>query len=209
MYARSLQTWIHVEAGQIDLAALRADELCDRAKRHGFDLWRLEGDACRTTVRALVAVRVADDPETTLPPLVDELAQLLDTLRSKKINRMSTFYDAMLGRLLITAGRPKSARTRIDAGLQFADDTGMRFYNAELLRLRAHTQHDPAKVEADLHSALNLARSQGAALFELRTALDYYQLSGAPARAALLDAVAGMPNGSALPELARAQTALG
>jgi class 3 adenylate cyclase len=209
MYARSLQTWIHVEAGQIDLAALRADELCDRAKRHGFDLWRLEGDACRTTVRALVAVRAADDPETTLPPLVDELAQLLDTLRSKKINRMSTFYDAMLGRLLITAGRPKSARTRIDAGLQFADDTGMRFYNAELLRLRAHTQPDPAKVEADLHSALNLARSQGAALFELRTALDYYQLSGAPARAALLDAVAGMPNGSALPELARAQTALG
>jgi hypothetical protein len=59
----------------------------------------------------------------------------------------------------------------------------------------------------DIAAALELARRQGATLFELRAALDDFELRGEPARAALADAASRIPTDSALPELARAETA--
>ena len=84
----------------------------------------------------------------------------------------------------------------------------MRFYDAELLRLRAHTHTDPDARQADIGAALELARRQGATLFELRAALDDFELRGEPARAALIDVASRIPTNSAWPELARAQAAL-
>jgi hypothetical protein len=89
-----------------------------------------------------------------------------------------------------------------------ADDTGMHFYDAELLRLRAHTYTDPAARQADVSAALALARRQGATLFELRAALDDFELRGQPAHAALVDVVRRMPAEGGVPELARAQELL-
>ena len=89
-----------------------------------------------------------------------------------------------------------------------ARDTGMHFYDAELLRLRAHTHTDPDARQADIGAALDLARRQGATLFELRAALDDFELRGEPARAAVVDAVSRFPVNNAWPELARAQAAL-
>jgi hypothetical protein len=63
-----------------------------------------------------------------------------------------TFFDSDLGRLLIAASQPQVARERLDTGLQLAQDTGMRFYDAELLRLRAHTH--PGDRRADITGAL-------------------------------------------------------
>ena len=54
----------------------------------------------------------------------------------------------------------------------------------------------------------DLARRQGAPLFELRAALDDYDLRGAPARAALTDAASRIPANSPLPELVRARAIL-
>jgi hypothetical protein len=88
----------------------------------------------------------------------------------------------VLGRLLIAAGQPEEARTRLDTGLQLAQDTGMCFYDAELLRLRAHTNADPDARRADIAAALELARRQGATFFELRAAVDDFDLRGEPAR---------------------------
>jgi hypothetical protein len=68
----------------------------------------------------------------------------------------------------------------LDTGLQFARDTQMHFYDAELLRLRARTQPDPPARQADVDAAIDLARRQGATLFELRAALDDYELRGEP-----------------------------
>ena len=53
-----------------------------------------------------------------------------------------------------------------------------------------------------------LARRQGAALFELRATLDDFELRGQPARAALVAAVSRMPTNGAMPEVALARTAL-
>ena len=53
-----------------------------------------------------------------------------------------TWFDSHGARLLIATGRLGDARDQLNLGLQLAEETGMRFYNAELLRLRAAT-HRP------------------------------------------------------------------
>jgi hypothetical protein len=85
----------------------------------------------------------------------------------------------------------------------------MCFYDAELLRLRAHTHTDPEARQADVAAAVALARRQGATLFELRAVLDDFELRGEPARAALIDAASRIASNNAWPELARAQAQRG
>jgi hypothetical protein len=76
-------------------------------------------------------------------------------------------------------------------------------------RTRARTHSDPHARAADLAAAIELARRQGAPLFELRAALDDFELRGQPARAVVADAAARLPADSVLPEVARAQALLG
>ncbi len=105
--------------------------------------------------------------------------------------------------MLIGAGHPKQARHHLDAALALSRDTGMHYNDAELLRLRAHTHTDPDARQIDIGAALELARRQGATRFELRAALDDFDLRGQPARAALLDAAGRFPGVTRWPELAR------
>lgn len=205
-FTRSLQTWMHMEAGHLDRAGALAAEVSELAERHGFDQWRLEGDTCRAAVDGLTAVAEGD---TTLNSHIDTLRSLLETWRTLEINRFRTYYDAVLSRLLSAAGQPEAARGRLDTALQFARTTQMHFYDAELLRLRGSVQKDPTDRQADVDGAIQLARRQGATLFELRAALDDYALRGAPARLALMSVVERMPADSILTEMARARDALG
>jgi hypothetical protein len=58
----------------------------------------------------------------------------------------------------------------------------------------------PSPTPAEPTSALPLARRQGDTLFELRAAVDDYELRGQPARAALIDAASRIPAASTWPE---------
>ena len=166
-------------------------------QRDGFDNWRLAGANWQAFIeRGVLSAHIAT--KTTL----------LDTLRTVGLNVYSPLYDAILARVLIEAAQPKRARHRLDTGLQLAEDTGMHFYDAGLLRLRAHTHIDPDVRQADIGAALELAHREGATLFELRSALDDFELRGQPAHAELVDVVSRMPTTSAWPELSRAQVAL-
>jgi class 3 adenylate cyclase len=80
--------------------------------------------------------------------------------------------------------------------------------DAELLRLRAQTHDNPAARQADIQAALELARRQGATLFELRSALDIFELRGEPAAAGVADAADRIPADNGWPELGRARVAL-
>jgi class 3 adenylate cyclase/tetratricopeptide (TPR) repeat protein len=207
-YTRFVESWVGIEAGQLDRAAVLAADLTELAERHGVDFWRLAGAAQQATVRALAALG-ADHPDpTTLAAHIATITTLLDTWRTLGLLIYITTYDAVLGRLLIAVGQPEQARARLDTALALARDTGMCFYDAELLRLRAHTQTDPDARRADVGAAVELARRQGATLFELRAALDDYELRGQPARAALIDVAGRIPANNAWPELARAQASL-
>jgi hypothetical protein len=203
-YTRFVEIWMHIDAGQLDRAAVQVADLIEQADPHGFDGWQLLGDLQQASVGALAAL--CGDP-AELPAYI-ATTTLLDTMRTSELLSFVTSFDAVLARLFTAAGEPDHARARLDMALALARDTGMCFYDAELLRLRAHTQNDPHARRADLSAALQLARRQGAALFELRAALDDYELRGEPARDALIDAISRIPANNAWPELERAQATL-
>jgi class 3 adenylate cyclase len=205
-YTRSMEVWLRIESGQVDRAAVVVADMIDEAERHGFDMWRLVGTTWQAAVSALAALDTGEP--TTFAPHISTLTTLLDGVRKLEVNIYTTVFDGILGRLLIAAGQPEAARERLDTGLALARDTGMCFYDAELLRLRAQTHDDPDACQADIDRALNLARRQTAALVELRAALDDFALRGRAAADGLAEAVARIPTNSAWPEVARAQAAL-
>jgi hypothetical protein len=207
-YTRSMETWLRVEAGQLDRAALVAADMINEGERHGFELWRLVGAHWQAVVDALAALDADDLDPSDLGAHIAAITAFLDSLRTMEANIYTTIFDVVLGRLLIAAGEPEAARERLDTGLSLAQDTGMCFYDAELLRLRAQTHADPATRQADINAALELARCQGAALFELRAALDDFELRGEPAAGAVADAAKRIPVSYEWPELVRATAAL-
>ena len=207
-YALTTEIGMRIEAGQLELAAVLAADLGEMAERHDFDEYRLWAATQQVAVDGLVALGGDHIDQTVLAAHITTMTGSLDVWRTVGLLMCVTFYDAVLGRLLIAASRQQEARERLDASLELAQDTGMHFYDAELLRLRAQTHDDPAARQADINAAIELARRQGAILFELRAALDDFELRGEPARAGLASAVSLMPTDSAMPELARARAAM-
>ncbi|OBG30222.1 adenylate/guanylate cyclase domain-containing protein [Mycobacterium sp. 852002-51057_SCH5723018] len=205
-FGRFMATWVHIEAQQLDQAAALSAELIEQAERQGFDQWRLAGMTNQGAVAALVALASADHDQAALEQHIATMTMLLDTWRAVGLDIYLTFYDAVLGRLLSAAGKPDLARGHLDSTLRRTATTGMHFYDAELLRWRARAQPDPRARRSDIAAALQLARSQGAALLELRAALDDFEFCGQSARSAVVDVAGRVPN--TLPEQARARAAL-
>ncbi|MFG1931199.1 ATP-binding protein [Mycobacterium sp. NPDC048908] len=206
-YACSVEIGMRIEAGQLDRAAVLAPELSALGERHGFDVWRLVGAVWQALVRGLQSVGT-DGDQTSLAADIATVTTLLDGARQVGLNLFLTFYDGIFGRLLLAAGQFETARHRFDTGLALSRETGMRFYDAELLRLRAQTFDDSATRRTEIGAALDLARRQGAPLFQLRAALDDFDVGGEPARAELVEALGRMPIDFDWPELARARATL-
>jgi class 3 adenylate cyclase len=209
VYATDMEIEMRAWASQFGTARLLIAELLERAERYGFDFWQMYGATEQCLIDAYELLATEQPDEAALSTQIDATAGFIEFWRSVGLYAYQTRHDCILGQLMIAAGRPDQARARVDAALQIARDTGMHVYDAELLRVRARTYTDPDDRAADLAAAIELARRQDAPLFELRGALDDFELRGPAARAVLADAAARLPTGSALPEVARAHVLLG
>ncbi len=207
-YARQMELLIRLEARQLDRAAEAAVELITLGEEHGFDFWALVGTAQRGTVAAVAALADGAD-RTMLQPHINGLTAFVEVSRAMHTISLITFYDAILVRLLIASGELPEARERLQAGLELAERTRMHFYDAELLRLRAHTTDDVRARREDLEAAWTLARRQDAPIFELRSATELFELDGASARNAVSAALSRFPDGTAWPDVASARAMLG
>jgi hypothetical protein len=208
-YTRSMATWLHIEAGQLDRAAIVAAESINDAERHGFDMWRLMGITWDAAVSALAAHSSADIDTTALNAHIATFTASLNALRRMDVNIYTTMLDGVLARLLIDTCAPEQARERLDIGLALAHDTGMSFYDAELLRLRGLTHDDLAARQSEINRALELARRQTATLFELRAALDAFDVRGRGAAPDIVDAANRIPANADWPEIVRARAVVG
>jgi tetratricopeptide (TPR) repeat protein len=204
-YANFIESWICVESGQLDRAAVLTANVLELAQRHGFDAWLVVGATQQAAVAGLTALAAGD--MDMLSNHIETMTALVNTWRAIGLKIYLPMFDAMLGRLLLGAGDAEQARIRFDAGLRLAAETGLRFYDAELLRLRAQTQPSTDR-QADVFAALSLAAQQEATLFQLRAALDDFDLRGEQARAGLVDVLGRVPPGSLLPEAVRARQLL-
>ncbi len=208
-YTRQIEVVIRIEAGDLQRAATVAVDLATIGEAHGFDSWALVGQAQFATVGALSALATYDGDPAVLAPHIEMLTTFVEGWRAVGVIALITFYDAILARLLVAAGEPDRARARLRTGLDLAASTGMRFYDAELLRLGAATSDDPQQRRRDLESAIATARAQDAHVFELRSALDYVALDPAAGRELLTTALAHFPTDSAWPDVTRARAILG
>jgi hypothetical protein len=106
-------------------------------------------------------------------------------------------------------GQPAEALAGFQAAATLVSETGVRFYEAERLRLMAKALPPGDEAQAMVRQAWELARDQGAPLFELRAALDLARLAEDPETPArLAAAMAQFPPGAGYPELNDAQAVL-
>jgi tetratricopeptide (TPR) repeat protein len=199
-----MQIWVCLESGQLERAAALVAGLRQLSEQSGLDLWQWVGRTQHATVKALAAFAAGTDAGT-LTQQAGKLAQRVDGSRLMSLNSYLTYHDAVIGRLLVAAGRPEEARARLDMSLRLAEETGMHFYDAEVLRVRAHTFAEPEERRVALADAIQCARDQGAMLFELRCLIDYFDLLGESRRPELAEAVRRFTGTATWPELTRAQ----
>ena len=202
-----MEIWVRLESGQISEAATLVARLRQLSEQSGLDLWQWVGRTEHSTVKALAALGAGVDA-ATLTARAENLAQRVDGSRFIHLNSYLTFHDAVIGRLLIAAGQPEQARQRLEMSLRHAEETGMHFHDAELMRLRAHTLTERHERRAALAAARECARRQGATLFELRCLLDSFELVGDGDRCELADAVHRFGGDTRWPEYTRAQELL-
>ena len=202
-----MEIWVRLESGQISEAATLVARLRQLSEQSGLDLWQWVGRTEHATVKALAALG-ADADAATLTAGAEKISLRVDGSRLMHLNSYLTFHDAVIGRLLIAAGQPEKARERLEMALGHAEETGMHFHDAELMRLRAHTLAERQSRHEALTAALEFARHQGAALFELRCLLDFFDLVGDGDRFELAEVVRRFAGDTRWPELARAQRIL-
>lgn len=208
-YSQCYEVWMRIEAGQFDTAATLVADLAILAEKHGFDSFSFIAATEQAATSAMKAMaRNPVDPEK-LQRHIGTMTSLVDTWRALGSKLFVNFYDGVLVRLLIAARLHDAARDRIAVALELAEETGSLFYHAELLRLRAQTSADDDEKAADLASAIQVALRQRAYIFELRAAVDDFELRGEVARQSLVDAADNFPTGGGWPELDRARTLLG
>jgi predicted ATPase len=191
-------------------AALRSAEMAHGLGReHGMDLYVAYGCAFASWARGRLR-----DPEVG----AQELRQALADYFNQGNKAFSPLFHGMLAQLAATRG-PDAALTLVDQGLAIAAETGERFADPHLHRLRGdillkREPANPAPAEETFKTAIAIAKQQGARSFELLAALSLaklYQSSGRPAdaHAALASAVEGFSPTPEMPQIAEAQALLG
>ncbi|OBH08752.1 adenylyl cyclase [Mycobacterium sp. E2699] len=202
-----MASWMRLESGQNAEAANVVAELRTLSEEAGLDVWQWVGRTQHATVKALDALAAAADADTLITR-AERVMRGVDGSRLLHLNMFLTYHDAVIGRLLVAAGQPEKARERLDMSLRHSQETGMRFYDAEVLRVRAHTLAEPAERRAALADAIQCARHQGASLFELRCLIDSFDLLGEGSRSELAEAVRRFAGAGPWPELERARRLL-
>ena len=205
-YGHIIEALVRTEAGQTDRAVQLVGEVAAIGEQSGFDEWvMIAGSAGANTLSRTSY----SDGSAELDTHIQTLTTVVDGWRAADLKSFLCWYDAALAQALLAAGRHRDARDRIDLAIAMADETGWHIFDAELMRIRAHTHLDLDEFDADLQSAIAIARKQGALIFELRSAADGFQVRGASHRSALEDVVGKFGDHQDWPELARVRALLG
>ncbi|HET9253648.1 MAG TPA: hypothetical protein VFO16_00420, partial [Pseudonocardiaceae bacterium] len=199
-YAKRFLTWIHLFGGDYGSAARLASDVREIGQRHGFAHWEIAGEI----YLALAQYRIGGRPDA---------ADTIDQQIARwKLAGGRVFLPHALAAAADTRaamGQHERASAGFDMAGKLAEQTGVYFYEAERLRMRARALPSPREeAVATLLAAWELAHQQGALIFELRAALDLAGFA-APGWAMRLDSVVRrFPPGAEYPELMRAQALL-
>lgn len=117
------------------------------------------------------------------------------------------FY-AMMAEVLLLEGDVRSAKEWVDRAIALMNANRDMYFAAELYRLAGACDKAcdrPAEAILHLRAALDVARAQGAKLFELRSALDLREIDSMEGHAAVTMALTDFPEPEPWPEIVRAR----
>jgi hypothetical protein len=177
-YALWLGSWVWIEDGRLDRAGDALVELRSSSARHGFDNWELVAATQTAALECVTALRAKTAGVATLLEHAEALGTHIELWKMIGLRVFLPFYITTAASVLAAAGDVAGARHRYEESLALAEETGMRFYDAETARCLAHLTADREAMIAELRAALDVARSQAARPFELRIALDLHALLG-------------------------------
>jgi predicted ATPase/DNA-binding winged helix-turn-helix (wHTH) protein len=196
--------------GDLDAAGRYTAMLRSRASAQALDIWRAYADGYDGEIlirRGEVAAGLA------------LLGRAVDALKQANFVQYLTAFLAALARGLVAAGRHEEGLAAVDEALAHCERSGERWALAELMRIRAQaltlTAGGGASGAAEdlLLQALEIAREQGAASWEIRAAASLAELWRRQHRIAqahdlLAPIHARFADGSAVPDGAQAATVL-
>jgi predicted ATPase len=148
---------------------------------------------------------------------LDAMVQGIATARRSGSDQFQPYLHGMLAHACLTAGRIEQGVTAVNEGLALAERTGERFYEAELHRLHGElivaSGGDAVDAQAAFRKAIEVARSQGAAMLVLRAAIRLGRLPSsadetAAGRELLRAARNAVPPGEGLPDTDEADALL-
>ena len=179
VYALHFCGVIHQFRGEVDAARERAEAVVALATEQGFAFWRAYG-----AIMQGWALAVQDKRKEGL----DLMRQHLVSLRATGAELGRTYFLALVGEACAKGRRTETGLRAIAEALAPIDETGERFYEAELHRLRGELLRRGAvdsrasgkqrlmSAEESLRCALHVARRQRAKSLELRAATSLSQL---------------------------------
>jgi len=201
--------WREFLFGDLEACERRSADLVAYCTEKKVEQFRLFGCIFRAYARAMqeptgeniVAIRAAIDAEH------QSGARIFDSV-----------YISQLAEALLMAGDLDAAEAAVCEGLIFVEQSGERFWLAELYRLSGRIrlrrpEPECARADACFLRAIEIARSQEARLLELRAATDLARLwrdsgSGGDASALLEPILAAVEGGETTPEFRTARAFL-
>ena len=158
-------TALHQYRREVVLLRERADELLALARPQDFALWMAIG-----TIMWGWVVTMQGQSEGVV-----ELCRGLENKRAIGSEMGQSYFLSLLAEAYAQVGDPEEGLTALNAACAFADQTGERFYDAELHRLKGQlllqmsSQYQSEAADA-FQNALSIARNQQAKSLELRAA---------------------------------------
>jgi predicted ATPase len=155
---------IHQFRGEAWLAQEQAEATVALSIEQGFPLYRATG-----TIMRGWAVAAQGDLEAGAAAVEEGLA----ALRARGADLYRSYYLALLADVCGRAGRAEVGQRAIAEALAFADESGERWWEADLYRLKgelllAQSAVNRAEAEGCFHRAVKVAHQQSAKAFELR-----------------------------------------
>ena len=189
-------------------AAAHAEALIDLAREHGLPLWLARGTFYLGWARWCAGEREGEVG----------MRRGFAQLRDMEVRLFEPLLGSALAEVEAEAGQVEVGLATLDAQLATIEQTGERWFEAEIYRLRGEfllrrLQSDATPAESAFMRAIEIARSQQARTFELRAALSLaklYHTMGRDhaARDLLAPSLVGFSEGPELPEVADANRLL-
>ncbi len=154
--------------GDLELAARYTAMLHEQTKTHSLDVWNTYADG----FSGEIMIRRGN-----IAAGLDVLRAAIETLAQGGFVLYQTSFLASLAQGLILSGQIPEALAAVDRAIAKCDRTGEAWLLAELHRIRGEAQllkraeHAGEDGEASLLRSMEIARSQGALAWELRTSI--------------------------------------